>query len=553
MDKWILKFVLFLSKKLVGQGVDFERLKIIVETKLLMDRRRVYMNWRQKQQKENSNPLLITLIIYAVFGIFVGDLVFKLQSMMLAMVFIHSYLLFMMAMTMITDFSSVLLDTADNQIILPRPVNSKTLFIARLVHILVYLLQFSIALAIVPVIFIYLKFGFIIGTASIVTALLTTALSVFITYLLYALILKFSNEQKIKDIVGYFQIFMTVFFAIGFQVVPRLVDFNNISGYFHLHWYSFLLPPVWMAYSLESLHLINFDWLHLLMIACAFLVPPLAFWVMLKYLAPSFANKLAALNNDAEKKQESKANHGIVKISEKISTIVCKTQNEISGFEMVWKTTSRDKGFKMQFYPSLAYIVVFIFIFVFKNGKDIGNSWHQLPSTKMYIFLVYMPMFTLASAIGLISFYENYLASWVYQSTPVEKPGEIIAGGLKALLTKFFLPIFFLLFSFALYVWGLTVADDFLLGFFNNIFIFLLIANFSDHYLPFSRQPNSKEQSGRFLYVILHLLIIAVLVGVHYLIVANNWLVLALIPFSCIGCYFLLKRIQNLQWQKISF
>ncbi|MBP6025274.1 hypothetical protein [Ferruginibacter sp.] len=159
MDKVILRFILFYSKILVKQGVDFERLKIIAETKVLMDRRRVYMNWKQGQQKENSNPLLITLIIYALLGLFVGSIVFAFKSLILSMIFIHAYVLFMMCMTMITDFSSVLLDTTDNQIILPKPVNSKTLFAARLVHILVYLLQFTIAMAAFPIIFIFIKWG----------------------------------------------------------------------------------------------------------------------------------------------------------------------------------------------------------------------------------------------------------------------------------------------------------------------------------------------------------------------------------------------------------
>ncbi|MBK8089555.1 MAG: hypothetical protein IPK31_17415 [Chitinophagaceae bacterium] len=239
MDKLILKFVLFCSKILIRQGVDFERLKIIAETKVLMDRRRVYMNWKQNQQKENSNPLLMTLIIYAFFGLFIGIMVFTLDSLVLNMVFVHGYVLFMMAMTMITDFSSVLLDTTDNQIILPKPVNSKTLFVARLVHILVYLLQFTIALAIFPIIFIFIKFGILTGIACIGTILLTVAFAVFITFLLYALILRFSNEQKIKDIVGYFQIFMTIFFAVGFQVIPRLINLDQLTANFQLHWYSY--------------------------------------------------------------------------------------------------------------------------------------------------------------------------------------------------------------------------------------------------------------------------------------------------------------------------
>ena len=62
-------------------------------------------------------------------------------------IIVHTYIIFMMAMTLVTDFATVLLDTTDNQVILPRPVSSKTLFMARLVHILLYLLQFTIALS----------------------------------------------------------------------------------------------------------------------------------------------------------------------------------------------------------------------------------------------------------------------------------------------------------------------------------------------------------------------------------------------------------------------
>jgi hypothetical protein len=152
-----------------------------------------------------------------------------------------------------------------------------------------------------------------------------------------------------------------------------------------------------------------------------------------------------------------------------------------------------------------------------------------------------------------ITFNENFLASWIYQSTPVAKPGQIISGGLKALLTKFFIPVFLILFLFAFYIWGVAIVDDFAFGFFNNIFMFLLIANLSDHYLPFSRQQNSKQQSGRFVLVILQMLIIGALVGIHYLVLKNNWLIYCLIPVSVAGCYLLIKRLQNLRWLQISF
>lgn len=554
MDKVILRFILFCSKILVKQGVDFERLKIIAETKVLMDRRRVYMNWKQGQQKENSNPLLITLIIYTFLGLFIGSIVFAFKSLILSMIFIHAYVLFMMCMTMITDFSSVLLDTTDNQIILPKPVNSKTLFAARLVHILVYLLQFTIAMAAFPIIFIFIKWGILTGSGSIITVVLTVAFAVFITYLLYALILKFCNEQSVKDIVGYFQIFMTIFFAVGFQIIPRLINFNQLEVSFHLHTYSYFFPPVWMAMSLDAIHHFNFNSLHLLMILCSVAIPAITFWLMIKYLAPSFSKKLAALNNDVEnKKHISLITKQPKSLSEKISSLICTKKTESSSFEMAWKITGRDKNFKLQFYPSLAYILVFIFVFVFKSGQNVAAVWQNLPETKMFLFFIYLPMFSLTGSFYLITTHENFQASWIYQSTPIAKPGYLISGTLKVILTKFFILIYLLMFCLSFYVWGSTIINDFVLGFFNNIFLLLLIVNLQDHYLPFSRQLNTKQQSGKFVQAMLQILLIAAIVGLHYLMITIPWLTYCLLPVSIFGCYYLLKRIQNLNWLKISF
>lgn len=554
MDKLILKAVLFCSRLLIRQGVDFERLKTIAEIKLLMDRRRVYLNWRQQQQKENSNPLLVTQIVYLFLGLFAGFFVFAFESLTLSMIMVHSYILFMMTMTMITDFSSVLLDTTDNQIILPKPVNSKTLFVARLVHILVYLLQFTFALALFPVIFIFVKFGLLVGLGSIITMLLTATFAVFITYLLYAIILRFGNEQKIKDIVGYFQILMTIFFAVGFQILPRLIDFDNLSANFTLHTYSYFLPPVWMALALESIHDFNFDAIHLVMIAAAILVPVFTFWLMITWLAPSFSNKLAALSADSSSKKIVTSSVTPKRsISEKLSLIFCRSHTERAGFESVWKITGRDKAFKMQFYPSLAYLLVFIFIIVFRSGQEVGAIWNDLANTQKFLVFVYLPMLSIPSAIMFISYYEHFQASWVYQSTPVAKPGLLLSGALKAILVKFFLPIYVVFLAFALWVWGVAVLDDFALGFFSNVAIFMLIANIGDKWLPFSRQQNAKQQVGRFVQMLIQMLVIAALVGLHVLVIKVDWLIYGLIPMVVAGCYFLVKRIQTLKWSQISF
>ncbi len=553
MDKWILKLVKLFNPLLIKQGIDVQRMYAIVETKLMMDKRRVYMNWKQRQQNENRNHLAIILATYSLFGIFTGVMIILVPSIVLSMALVHGYIIFMMAMTLITDFSSVLLDTTDNQVILPRPVNSKTLFMARLVHIMVYLLQFTIALSIAPLICTFIKYSVLTGIAFCFTSMLSVLLAVFLTYLLYLLMLRFSNEEKVKDIVSYFQIFMTIFFVVGYQVLPRMNFIAEMGNQFQVHSYYYLLPPFWMALTLEAINNFHFDSIHLLMIMLAIFIPLLLFWILNRFLAPSFAKKLSALNIEAvqtnktagEKKQSKS-------ISVTLSSIVCNSNTERSSFEMVWKITSREKSFRLQFYPSLAYIAVFIFIFVFKTGNSVADTWNNLPAGNGFLWFIYLPMFSVSSSIMIVSFNENYPASWIYHSLPIVKPGQLISGSIKALFVKYFIPIYLIVFVFCLKVWGGSIIDDFLFGLLNNTLCFIIFTLVAEYYLPFSRQPNTQQQTGKILIVFLQLLVVGTLVGLHYLLVHRIIILYSLVPVIAVACWLLITKLRNIPWKKIA-
>lgn len=552
MDKFLLKGLLYLARTWLKKDVDFGRLQVIAETKLLMDRRRTRVNHNNRKQKESKNPLRATLLFYALFGLMMGILIFFTANSLLSMILIHAYLLFMMSMTLITDFSSVLLDTTDNQVILPKPVNGRTLFVARLIHILVYLLQFTIALGIFPLIAIFVVMGIAAGFAAIFTILLTVALAVFFTYFLYILILSISNEQKAKDIIGYFQIFMTVLFTAGYQLVPRLIDYEALNRTFALHWYSYFLPPVWMAVTIESFQHLVFDGTHLTMILCSIAIPVFTFWLMIRYLAPSFSRKLASLQNDSEANKKKRKITKASSFSAFFSNIICKVPSEKAGYELVWKVTGRDRGFKMQFYPGIGYILVFAFIIIFKSGKDINGTMQSLPGSSLFLWFIYLPMFMVSGSVRIINSSEHFMASWVYFSMPIKYPGQILSGALKALFTKFFLPAYLLMYIAAFYFWGIAITDDFLFGLFNNLVIFTCMELFATHYLPFSRQQNIKDQTGRFVKVILQFAIIAALVGLHYLALQVNYLVAILIPVAATGSVLLFKKIQSLRWRDMT-
>ncbi len=552
MEKWLLKFVHLFDFVFRKQGIDITQLHTIVETKLIMDKRRVYLNWRMGAQSEHSNHLRIMLGLYVLISAIISIGIYTGPSFIFSMTLFHSYVIFMMAMILITDFSSVVLDTTDNQIILSKPVSGQTLFMARQVHIMLYLLLFAIAMSLIPMICIWIRFGLLTVMASAVTVLLSVIFAVFLTYYFYLLVLRFTSEKRVKDIITWFQIVITVFFAIGYQLLLRLMDLESVTAHFELRWYSFFLPPVWMAYTLEAVYLRVFTKVHFIMCLLAVGLPFLLYWYITRYLATNFSLKLSSLASEHSDPVKPVRRHSGISWSQRLSGVFTKVPLTKAGFELTWKITGRDKSFKLHFYPSLAYIFVFVFIFVFNGGQDIRQSWNGLAETDKFLWFIYLPMFIVANGLLFISFSENFAASWAYHSAPVQKPGQVILGSWLGLFVKYFFPVYLVMLTVCLYKWGLSVADDFVFGLANDYMCYLILGCIGRQYMPFSRQPGNRQQAGRFMLALLQMLIVGVMVSLHILVIRRPILFYAILPAILITCWLLERYIVNIKWNKIA-
>ncbi len=554
MDQALLRLFLWVVQKTGISGANFEQVKIIASTKLLMDGRRTPATWKVKQQQPKANKKLAGMIVYGLMSIFFGVQVFIVPSMYLVLSIFHGYILFFISMLLITDFSNVLLDTRDNQILMPKPVSGRTILLSRTIHISIYLFRNYISLCTIPIIFYWFYYGWIVGLGSIFTSLLMLLFSLFSTYILYGILFRFASEQKIKDIIGYFQIVLTIVIMAAFQILPRLLNFDEgftITPGFS----SYFIPPCWMAIALEAFAYGMYDQFHLIHIVLALIVPFLAVFVVLKFIAPGFNKKIAALAHAGQAGSVAKIAEGKNSSQTwlgRIQNFVCTTETQKAGFQIFNKIAARDKGFKIAFYPSFAYIFVMIFAFMFKSGNNIKLVLLSLSDTSNYLWLAYIPVMAVSSAMFLMPYHEKFEAGWVYQSAPLARPGELVQGALKAIIIKFLLPIFFIMFGIALYFWGYKIIDDFLLGFCNTLLIMYVMLFSQPVHLPWSKQPNTQQQSGRFLKVLLQYLIIGILVAVHYLATRYPPATLLCILPVLVGVWLYHNKLNKLPWQKIS-
>jgi ABC-2 type transport system permease protein len=531
-------------------GADYEQVRAIVAIKIVMDNRRQLVGF-QKKTKESGNTFWQTVFAYIIFGVFVGFLLSAIPSFRFAMTVFFSYLMVMIVMTLITDFSSILLDTSDNTIILPRPVDGRTLFVARVTHIMLYLGQLAVGLSIVPSMVVLFMHGWVVLLAFGAGVVLAIVTAVFITNAFYLLVMQFSSEEKLKNIINYFQIIMAVAVMGSYQILPRMMGkFTGELFEIDLSAWSLLVPPLWMAGALEMVKLHLFDGLHLALTASALVVPFAGMYVVNKFLTPVFNRKLSALSGDME---ASKVKKVVVQRAALPSRRWFTASSvEQGAFDVVSKLLSRDRKIRLKIYPAYGYVLILTFIFIFRSKDSLASTMAHLSESNYHLVLIYLMFMVQQVACHEIPYSDDFKASWIYFSAPLAAPGEILSGALKAIFVRLFVPGYTVVSVIVVYVWGWRVWPDLLFGLFNNMIMVFFLVMFSKRYLPFSVAPSLRSQSGNLARGLLTGLMIGLLGLIHFGITYKPIVLLAAIPAQLVVLYFTHRDYKQTSWERLT-
>jgi hypothetical protein len=209
--------------------VDFIQLLSILDIKLTLDNRRSRTNLKGQEVKDSSNSFFWTLAITFVLSGLMSLFLIFIPVVEVAFGLLSAYTMVAITMVLITDFSSVMLDTSDLTVLFTRPVSSKTLFMSRLIHTLVYLAQLTLAVVLPGFFVTIFKFGFLAALFFILLNLLIVLFSVFMSNIFYLLVMQFSSEEKLRNIINVVQIILMVILMGGYRVVSNFVNIEFLS------------------------------------------------------------------------------------------------------------------------------------------------------------------------------------------------------------------------------------------------------------------------------------------------------------------------------------
>jgi hypothetical protein len=285
-------------------------------------------------------------------------------------------------------------------------------------------------------------------------------------------------------------------------------------------------------------------------------VPIASIIIVVRFLAPSFNQKLAMISGASESAppvQRKMEKNRDKDYSTTLANAFTQAGEERMGFMLSWKMTARSKDFRMKVYPSFGYMLVYFAIF-FVNNKSmrLEDLRQQTKEGQVLLLsLIYFSSLLLITAISQIAYADKYKAAWIYFTTPVKEPGALITGAMKAVMLKFYLPIIALISIPAIVIVGPAVVPNLLLGLCNEILICTIIAYFMLNHLPFSENQGVASKGGTFVKSIFTMLVPALIGLVHYFLYSKLVFVVIATIVSFLLATLILRSIKKISWARV--
>ena len=132
-----------------GLKVDYDKLRAILKAKLIMENRRTSAfsnsfsgqesNSKISQFFQNSNFFKRGYILFLIYGLILAGLCYGAEDIKLRYTALFAVGMFLFFAGIIVDFTEVLIDTRDRDILLYKPVGEKEINLARLILSLIHI------------------------------------------------------------------------------------------------------------------------------------------------------------------------------------------------------------------------------------------------------------------------------------------------------------------------------------------------------------------------------------------------------------------------------
>lgn len=545
-----LKLLDRFKKLFIRFGIDYPVMRKILQVKLLMDRRRVPTVFSQNNNQAGSiqkekNHYLSSLWIYVLFGLFLIPFTVIGDHFLFQMSLVYGMIMFFVMTSMISDFSSVLLDIRESNILYPKPIKKKTISAAKFVHIVIYLSMLTGALAGPSLVAGLFKNGIVFFFVGIINIILIDLFIIALTALIYMMILRFFDGEKLKDVINYVQIGLTLAIMIGYQLLVRSFELVDLSVNLEPAWWQILVFPIWYGVIMEIVMNGSFHPFFLFLAGLGIIIPIIAIWIYVR-LTPAFERNLQKLSQHGKARKEKRS-----KMGESLVRFISPSDEERVFFRFARLMLKNEREFKLRVYPALGFSAIFPFIFIMTSMD--GFTWESLAAIregKSYLYL-YFSLIMIPTIITTLQYSGKYKGAWIYKATPIDSLKPIFSGTMKAFIVSLYLPVFVTLSVAFVAIFGVRILPDLILIFVNAVIYALICFTALGKSIPFSRSLQTYNQ-GNGVIIFLLILLVGLFAGIHF---ASTFFAYGLYIYLALAVLLLIilwKTVFKVGWEKIS-
>ena len=497
-------------------GVDYNIMRLIIQAKLTLDCRRVPTMSEGPIEGKEKNYFYSSLIVYAILGvIFLPIILMNIDSRIKMSVYFSCFMILLLTV-LISDFSSVILDVNDKDIIGIRGVEPKTLNAAKTTHIFIYIFMLSLSISGFSLIA-SLRFGIQYFLLLVLSIVLIDILMIIITAIMYLIILKLFKGEKLKDMLNIFQICFLLLFTIGYQFIARSFDFMHTDIAYNQSWWNILFIPMWFSSNFSLLDGKPIDSIGIVLSILSIVVPIVSL-VIYKKLVPVFEKNLQKLNDNTYKSKSKKE-----KLSIKVSKLICREKEERAIFNFVYNILDKDRDFKTKVYPSLALGAFMPIIMIFTSYDNSGIINYLMEIRKSYLFLSgYLGIVIMQNIITMVQYSSEFEGAWIYEVLPIKNIRNIYTGMFKSSIYKLFFSSFILLSIVFIVIFKLEVIKHLVVLFLSGILVSMVSFKLNEKHLPFSKPYNVGTSSKNIIVVFKSMITTGILVGIHFGVISMN-------------------------------
>ena len=310
----------------------------------------------------------------------------------------------------------------------------------------------------IPLLVALVRHGIVFSIVFLIDLVFTLLFVVVLTALIYIVVLRFFDGERLKDIINYVQIMLSVGVIVGYQILIHSFNMVNFDVIYSFSWWHVFIPPLWFGATFELANQ-NFSGPLISLAILGLVIPVIAIFLYAR-LMPSFERNLEKLLSDSGKERKSNW------LENMWATVTCRSKEERLFFRFAMTMMRKEREFKLKVYPGIGMALVFPFIFIFIELSE--RSIADISTGRTFLY-IYFCNFLIPMTVHMLKFSGSYKGSWLLKAAPIENQSAAYSGALKAFLVKLYLPVFLLLGTVFTWIFTWNVIPELVAVLFGGI------------------------------------------------------------------------------------